>query len=160
VTEASKNIDGTLYSYESVQDETIRAIAERVRAMRQAGRLSPEVLHHIRSYFRIKNIYHSNAIEGNVLNVGETRQVVEMGLTLTGKPLKDQAEARNLAHAIDFLEQLATHPERPILESDIRQMHAVVLKGIDDDNAGRYRSVPVEISGSAYKPPGPESVPG
>lgn len=159
MTEASKNIGGTPYAYESVQDETIRTIADRVRTMRQAGRLSPEVLHHIRSYFRIKNIYHSNAIEGNVLNVGETRQVVEMGLTLTGKPLKDQVEARNLSHAIDFLEQLAAHPERPILESDIRQMHAVVLKGIDDENAGRYRSIPVEISGSAYKPPGPESVP-
>lgn len=159
MTEASKSIDETPYAYESVLDETVRAIAERVRAMRQTGRLSPEVLHHIRGYFRIKNIYHSNAIEGNVLNVGETRQVVEMGLTLTGKPLKDQAEARNLAHAIDFLEELAVHPERPILEGDIRQMHAVVLKGIDDENAGRYRSVPVEISGSAYKPPGPEGVP-
>jgi Fic family protein len=159
VTETSKNIEVTPYLYENVLDEMIHRLADRVKALRQSGRLTPEVLHLIRNYFRIKNIYHSNAIEGNVLNVGETRQVVELGLTLTGKPLKDQAEARNLAHAVDFLEDLVAHPERPLHEHDIRQIHALVLKGIDDDNAGRYRSVPVEISGSAYKPPGPESVP-
>src|SRR6266852_5830008 len=114
VTETSKNIEGTPYLYESVLDEMIQRLADRVRALRQSGRLTPEVLHLIRNYFRIKNIYHSNAIEGNVLNVGETRQVVELGLTLTGKPLKDQAEARNLSHAVDFLEDLVAHPERPI----------------------------------------------
>jgi Fic family protein len=160
VTRTSKSIEGTFYTYESALTEAIRAIADRVGRMRQTGRLSGDVLHHIRTYFRIKNIYHSNAIEGNVLNVGETRQVVEMGLTLTGKPLKDQAEARNLSHAIDFLEELAAHPDRPILENEIRQIHQLVLKGINDDNAGRYRSVPVEISGSEFKPPSPESVPG
>ncbi|MBI3683050.1 MAG: Fic family protein [Acidobacteria bacterium] len=159
MTEASRSIEGTPYAYESVLDGTIRGIADRVIALRQSGRLTPEVLHHIRKYFRIKNIYHSNAIEGNILDVGETRQVVELGLTLTGKPLKDQAETRNLAHAIDFLEDLAAHSERPILEHDVRQIHTLVLKGVDDPNAGRYRSVPVEISGSAYKPPGPESLP-
>lgn len=57
--------------------------------MGDAGTLSPEVLYRIREHFRIKSIYHSNAIEGNVLAVGETRQVVEHGLTITGKPLKD-----------------------------------------------------------------------
>ena len=106
MTATSKNIEVTPYLYESILDEVIQRLADRVRELRQSGRLNPEVLHLIRNYFRIKNIYHSNAIEGNVLNVGETRQVVELGLTLTGKPLKDQAEARNLAHAVDFLEDL------------------------------------------------------
>ena len=75
--------------------------------MRAQGSLSPEVLYRIRKHFRIKSIYHSNAIEGNLLAVGETRQVVALGLTITGKPLKDQAEARNLSQALDFLEKLA-----------------------------------------------------
>ncbi len=152
-------INGTPYCYESSQYEAIRDIADRVKELRSLGRLTSEVLNTIRQYFRIKNVYHSNAIEGNVLNVGETRQVVEMGLTLTGKPLKDQAEAKNLAHAIDFLEDLASNPDSPITAVDIRQIHALVLRGIDDENAGKYRSVPVEISGSDYKPPPPESIP-
>lgn len=152
-------ITNTPYCYESSQDTQIQDIAERVRELRRQGRLTPEVLNTIRKYFRIKNIYHSNAIEGNILDVGETRQVVEMGLTLTGKPLKDQAEAKNLAQAIDFLEELAANSTSPISAVDIRQLHALVLKGIDDENAGKYRSVSVEISGSEYKPPAPESIP-
>lgn len=133
-------------------------IAARVETMRSTGALSPEVLNKLRRYFRIKNIYHSNAIEGNSLDVGETRLVVEQGLTLTGKPLKDQAEAKNLSAALDFLEELAGNPERPITESDVRQIHFLVLTGIDGANAGKYRTVPVEIGGSQFKPAGPESV--
>src|SRR6266516_3758332 len=153
-------IVGAPYLYDIALADVIAEADERVRRLRAEGRLSPDVLERIRRYFRIKNIYHSNAIEGNLLDVGETRQVVELGLTLTGKPLKDQAEARNLSHALDFLEELATRNDLPITERDVRQMHALVLKGIDDENAGKYRTVVEEISGSAYKPPTPESVPG
>lgn len=152
-------VPGTPYSYEPVLESTLDALSDRVDQMRRRGTLTPEVLHHLRRHFRIKNIYHSNAIEGNVLDVGETRQVVEMGLTITGKPLKDQAEAKNLSEALDFLEGLALHTASPIREYAIRQLHQFVLKGIDDDNAGAYRKVTVEISGSHYKPPGPETVP-
>ena len=159
MTNSTRDISGTAYCYESAIEATVGEIAERVRSLRAGGRLTPEVLHTIRKYFRIKNIYHSNAIEGNQLDVGETRQVVELGLTITGKPLKDQAEARNLAEAIDYLEDLAANPDTPIREFDIRQIHELVLKGIDNANAGKYRTVPVEISGSEFKPPGPESIP-
>lgn len=158
MSDTTRDIAGTPYCYERAVEATMTEIAERVRSLRAGGRLTPEVLHTIRKYFRIKNIYHSNAIEGNQLDVGETRQVVELGLTITGKPLKDQAEARNLAHAIDYLEDLAGNPQNPIRELDIRQIHDLILKGIDDAHAGRYRTVPVEISGSEFKPPGPESV--
>jgi Fic family protein len=153
------DIKGTPFCYDSTQQKTIDEISQRVMDLRKGGRLTSEVLRTIRNYFRIKNIYHSNAIEGNVLDVGETRQVVEFGLTLTGKPLKDQAEAKNLSHALDYLEDLATDQTTPISESDVRQIHALVLKGNDDDNAGRYRKVSVEVSGSEFKPPAPESLP-
>lgn len=152
------HINGTPYDVEASLLVRIMKIGQRVSSMRATGSLTPEVLNTIRKYFRIKNIYHSNAIEGNSLNVGETRTVVELGLTITGKPLKDQAEAKNLSAALDFLEELAANPSRPITESDVRQIHLLVLKGINDNDAGRYRSVNVEIGGSQFKPPAPESV--
>lgn len=152
------DIDGAPYCYEASIQPILKTLADRVKDLRRTGSLTPEVLGTLRKYFRIKNIYHSNAIEGNLLDVGETRQVVEMGLTITGKPLKDQAEAKNLSDAIDFLEELASNPELPITEADIRQIHSLVLRGVDDDNAGKYRSVNVEISGSQYKPPSVESL--
>lgn len=151
-------IPGSSYVYSRSQQATLEGIARRVSDLRSGGSLTPGVLHKIRKYFRIKNIYHSNAIEGNKLGLGETRQVVEMGMTLTGKSLKDQAEAKNLGQATDYLEDLVSNPANPIMERDIREIHYLVLKGIDDDNAGKYRTVPVEISGSKFHPPGPESI--
>lgn len=151
------DIENTDYSYDESRYSYFLDLSDRVKRMRGEGRLSPDVLYRIRKYFRIKNIYHSNAIEGNVLGVGETRQVVEMGLTITGKPLKDQAEARNLSHAIDYLEDLAGQAQKPIFENDIRQIHSLVLDGIGEA-AGAYRSVAVRISGSQFDPSPPESV--
>jgi|HubBroStandDraft_6_1064221.scaffolds.fasta_scaffold76629_3 Fic family protein len=151
-------IEGTPYEVDSSLKEKLFTVAERVAVMRANGKLTPEVLGHLRQFFKIKNIYNSNAIEGNVLDIGETRLVVAQGLTLTGRPLKDQAEAKNLSEAIDYLETLATDSSRPITEADIRQIHYLVLKDIRDSDAGRYRTVPVEIGGSDFKPPAPESI--
>lgn len=152
------DIAGTPYCYDEGQCDLLDSTEGRVREMRSHGRLSPQALERIRRYFRIKNIYNSNAIEGNSLDIGETRQVVEIGLTLTGKSLKDQAEAKNLSAALGMLETLASTPEEPIRERDVRELHALVLRGIDDSNAGTYRTAEVEISGSEYKPSRPESI--
>ncbi|MFN7923059.1 MAG: Fic family protein [Bryobacteraceae bacterium] len=151
-------IGGTSYAYQHWIVSRLGALAARVEAMRSAESLSSDVLVRLRRFFRIKHVYHSNAIEGNTLNVGETRLVVEEGLTISGKPLKDSLEAKNLAGALDLLEEMAESRERAIREVDIRQIHQAVLSGVDDVNAGRYRTAPVEIAGSRFAPPGPESV--
>lgn len=152
-------IEGTSYEIDDSLLKRVQEIAEKVSSLREKGSLSPEFLGRLRRFFRIKNIYHSNAIEGNELDVGETRLVVEQGLTLTGKSLKDQSEAKNLSAALGFLEELAKTDSTPFTEADLRQLHQLVLKDIGNpDDAGGYRTVPVEISGSDYKPPGPESV--
>ena len=88
-------VNGTSFVYDRGLNFQIKDLDDRVRKMRSVGQLTPDVLRHIRGHFRIKNIYHSNAIEGNLLDIGETRQVVEAGLTIAGKPLRDQAEAKN-----------------------------------------------------------------
>ena len=151
------DIPNTPYSYDDIRQDNFEKLASRVKIMRKLGRLSPEVLYRIRKFFRIKSIYHSNAIEGNKLDVGETRAVVEHGLTITGLPLKDQAEARNLSLALDFFEEIASNTNIPITETDIRQIHAFVLRDISEQ-AGDYRSISVAISGSKYDPTPPESI--
>ena len=153
------DIEGAPYSYKESQQPLLKKLSDRVQKMREAGKLTDEALRHVRRYFRIKDIYHSNAIEGNTLDIGETRQVVKEGLILTGKPLKDQTEAKNLSKALDFLEKLIVDSSKPLTETDVRALHQLILQDIDDDNAGKYRVVPVQISGSDYSPPAPESVP-
>lgn len=147
-------VDGDApFLYDSSLRSEIDDLQGRVAEMRNVGKLSPDTLRHIRQYFRLKDIYHSNAIEGNALDIGETRQVVELGLTIAGKPLRDQAEAKNLSAALDFLEELAKSSDDPITLHDVRQIHLLILKGIDDANAGGFRKQDVVISGSDFKPP-------
>lgn len=106
----------------------------------------------------IEYTYESNKIEGNTLTLKETALVIEKGLTVGGKPLNEHLEAINHAFAIDFIKDVVKNKE-PITERLITDIHALILKGIDDRNAGKYRSVQVLISGAKHEPPQPYKVP-
>ena len=147
-----KNINGTPFDYYENLDGRLLDLHGRIQEMQKAGKLNSQALRRIWQYFRIKDIYHSNAIEGNTLTVGETKWVVEEGI-LTGKAPRDQAEAKNLSHALDLMEGIAVSKDRPIVLNDLRQIHALILKDIQDEYAGKYRRNEVKISGSEYKPP-------
>jgi len=102
--------------------------------------------------------YNSNAIEGSSLTLKETKLVLEDGLTIKGKPLREHLEAINHRDAIEFVEKLLSKRVviTPLL---IRQIHSLVLTKIDDQEAGKYRNVKVTISGSKHTPPKSISVP-
>ena len=85
----------------------------------------------------------------------ETALVIEKGLTVGGKSLTEHLEATNHAHAIDWLRAQVKRKPHDVGERDILQMHALVLKGIDDSNAGRYRNIGVRIAGSTVVLPNP-----
>jgi Fic family protein len=84
--------------------------------------------------------------------------VIRRGLTVAGKPLKDHLEAKNHLEAFHLLQRLVSQ-QMPLDESVLLQLHAVILRGIEDEWAGRYRNVGVRISGSRHVPPNPLKVP-
>lgn len=102
----------------------------------------------------IEYTYDSNRIEGNTLTLHETDMVVNKGITIAGKGLREHLEAINHKEAIDFIKDIAQKKE-PISERVLLDIHAIVLHSIDKDNAGKYRRVPVIISGSKHIPPQP-----
>ena len=153
-------IRDTAYVYTRETACFLDEIVTRVRDLHDSGGLSRDVLQRLRQYFKIKNIYHSNAIEGNQLDVGQTKQVVEHGIhgiTVPGGSIRDRTEASNLSKALDDLESLA-QGDRPITATEVRAVHAVVLRDLDD-NPGGYRERPVLITGSKFEPPPPDRVP-
>jgi len=97
-------------------------------------------------------IYHSNAIEGSTLTLRETQLILETGLTIGGKSLREHFEVINHKEAIDYVEALAAGSE-PINAFHVRQIHKLVLTRIDDANAGQYRNLPVRIGGARHQPP-------
>ena len=102
--------------------------------------------------------YHSNAIEGNTLTLQETKVVLE-GITIGGKSIREHLEVVNHQEAIYYLEEIIRNGE-PLSENQIKNTHQLVVKGIDDQNAGRYRDQKVLISGVEHTPPEPIAVPG
>ena len=111
----------------------------------------------IRQATRLEWTYHSNALEGNTLSLRETQVVLE-GLTVGGgKTLREHLEVVNHANAVDYLEGIVSRQE-PLTPLVARQLHALILRGIDDENAGQWRMVPMAISGSQHVPPPPSHV--
>lgn len=116
--------------------------------------LPVEALKKIEEAYNIEYTYESNRIEGNTLTLQETELVVNEGVTIAGKSMREHLEAINHAEAIYYIRDFAKQ-DTEISEQTIKEIHALILHGIDRENAGRYRTVPVLISGSRHIPPQP-----
>lgn len=119
--------------------------------------LSPEQVRGLATVFEAEEtefIHESNAIEGNTLTLAETEVVIRKGITVAGKPLKDHLEAKNHLTAFHTLKRMIA-AATPLSEASLLDLHALILRSIEDEWAGRYRSVAVRISGSRHVPPNP-----
>ena len=109
------------------------------------------VINNLREDLVLRWTYHSNAIEGNTLTLKETKVALE-GITVGGKTMREHLEAINHREAIFFVEELVSKKE-PLSQRDIKDIHLLVLKKIDDQNAGIYRNTNVIIAGAEHTPP-------
>lgn len=105
-----------------------------------------------RHHIRIDEVYHSNAVRGNRLSRSQTEALIERGETVGGLTLREHLEAVNLHRALDRAETLAAS-DAPLTEHGIRELHALLFAGIDDENAGQYRRVDTRLVGRDYLPP-------
>lgn len=112
----------------------------------------------LQAYYRIGLTWSSNAMEGNTLTISETKVVLEDGLTIGGRPLRDFYETVGHGKAYDFM--LTLMDERRITVEDIKTTHRLFYKEIDEENAGRWRKQAVMVSGLDYVFPLPEELDG
>jgi Fic family protein len=113
--------------------------------------LPPSILKKLRDHLIVEWTYHSNSIEGNRLTLNETKVVLQDGITIQGKSVKEHLEVINHKEAILFLLDLLKE-KQPFSERDIKDIHNIILRGIDRENAGRYRMDNVIIVGAAHTP--------
>src|ERR1700680_919639 len=118
--------------------ESIAAKKDRLDRLRP---LSPEALSNLEHYYDVEITYTSNAIEGNTLSPVETTLVIEKGITISGKPLKDHLEALDHYDAIRYVRELARQTT-PVTESDVRNLHRLVMQRSGHEIAGRYADLP------------------
>ncbi|MCC5924125.1 MAG: Fic family protein [Crocinitomicaceae bacterium] len=111
-------------------------------------------LEKMRDYFHTAYTFESNRIEGNTLTLSETHLVINEGVTIGGKSMREHLEVINHQEAIALILELVQQKIH-LNAYYLKQIHSIVLNGIDKRNAGVYRSVPVRISGSEHVPPEP-----
>ncbi len=141
----------------AIYDEIINLLQECDSLKARLSSLRPlpaDALKKIEDAFAVEYTYESNRIEGNTLTLQETELVVNEGVTIAGKSMREHLEAINHAEAIDYIKDFAKS-DVDISERTIKEIHALVLHGINRENAGTYRTVPVLISGSTHIPPQP-----
>ena len=119
--------------------------------------LKNEELVQLRSFFRVGQTYSSNALEGNTLTEVETKVIIEDGLTVSGKPLREIYEATGNAKAFDYMMDISKNDL--FGEHEILELHRIFFQQIDANEAGSYRKIRVFISGTDLKLPEPSKVP-
>lgn len=128
-----------------------KTIDEKKNILDNKRPLSKEILKNLKQYFDVELTYNSNAIEGNTLTITETKVILEEGLTIgRGKSLREHLEVINHQEAINYIEDIV-NKNIDISERVIKDVHAIILKSIDNKNAGVYRKNNVLISGSKHR---------
>lgn len=134
----------------NINEEQIKNI-EKLKSIIDNNILKNTSLFSIKESLYLEWIYNSNAIEGNSLTLRETQIVLEEGITIGGKPVKDHIEAINHEKALEYLDYLIDNKEQ-ITEWNIKLLHDLILKGLNEE-AGKYRSSNVLIKGAKHIPP-------
>lgn len=134
-----------------IHEKLLNRIEEKMRRLNSLRPLPADAVKRLHDEIRLLHTYHSNAIEGNTLTLSETKLVLDEGTTIGGKSLREHLEATNNAKAFDLIEDIAKK-KKPIDHVTIQQIHEVVTAGILEE-AGKYRSKNVRITGAVKTPP-------
>ena len=134
-----------------IDELLLKRVEEKKKRLDNLRPLPKDALKKLLEDIRLRHTYHSDAIEGNTLTLQETKLVLEEGIAIGGKPLKDHIEAQNDADAFDLMMSLSRGKAK-ITQEIIQQIHECVTKGILK-NPVQYRTENIRITGADVSPP-------
>lgn len=146
-------------TYREKLEATYKRLYEK-KAILQKSRPLPKIaLQKIQEALAIEWTYNTNSIEGNTLSLRETQMVLQEGITIKGKSLREHFEAKNHELALKRLYEMVENKQSLDAKS-ILELHSFVLRSIEDDYAGRLRNGGVRIAGANFVPPNAQKVSG
>jgi len=132
--------------------DLLKSIEGKKRELDSLRPFSAEIVRKLEEQFIVEWTYNSNAIEGNTLTLKETELVINRGLTIGKKSLSEHFEAINHKEGIQYLYDFIKK-KKELSEDAILALHKIILKNIDDTEAGHYRTSNVMITGAVHIPP-------
>lgn len=139
-------------SYREEFQTTFERLYDKLAVLNHNRPLPSTAISKIKEALTIEWTYNSNSIEGNTLSLRETQMVLQDGITIRGKSLREHFEAKNHEKAIYYLNEIV-NDDYKLRSIDILSLHNLVLRTIEDDFAGRIRNAGVRISGANFVPP-------
>ncbi|MEO6347716.1 MAG: Fic family protein, partial [Aquaticitalea sp.] len=139
-------------TYRDEYQPTFERLFDKLASLKAARPLPQTALYKIKEVLKVEWTYNSNSIEGNTLTLRETQMVLQEGITIKGKSLREHFEAKNHENAINYLYKMVD-TDAVFSSQDILALHSLVLRSIEDDTAGRLRNGAVRISGANFVPP-------
>lgn len=149
------NID---LSYREELQSTFERLYHKKQHLQSSRPLPAIALNKIKESLSIEWTYNSNSIEGNTMSLRETQMVLQEGITVKGKSLREHFETHNHDKAIDYLYSIINE-EYTLRSIDILSLHGLVLRSIEEDFVGRIRNGGVRITGANFTPPNANKVP-
>lgn len=144
-------------TYREQFQSTFDRLYEKKQVLQSSRPLPAMALHKIRESLSVEWTYNSNGIEGNTLSLRETQMVLQEGITVKGKSLREHFETHNHDKAIDYLFSII-NDDYKLRSIDILSLHGLVLRSIEEDFAGRIRNGGVRITGANFTPPNANKV--
>ena len=155
----SEAIENSYISRKSIISTNLKTILDEIDALKAALNKFRELdSFRIAQALELEYTFESNRIEGNTLTLRETDLVINEGLTISGKSMREHLEAINHVEAVAYIKQLIER-NFSFNERELLSVHNLILRGIIPEDAGRYRKVQVMIKGSSHMPPQPFLVP-
>jgi len=139
-------------TYRSHLEPTFERLFNKLEVIKKRRPLPPIALHKIKESLAVEWTYHSNSIEGNSLTLRETQMVLQEGITIKGKSLKEHFEVKNHEFALAHLEQLSKSKKNLTIQ-EILELHGYIMRSVEDLYAGRLRNGGVRIAGANFIPP-------
>jgi len=144
-------------TYQQELKSTFARLEEKKKLLNLSRPLPKIALQKIKEALSIEWAYNSNGIEGNTLTLRETQMVLQEGVTVKGKSLREHFEAKNHEKALLYLYEIVDKNYQ-LNSRDILEIHALILRTIEDEYAGRLRNAGVRISGANFTPPNARKV--
>lgn len=144
-------------NYREEFQTTFDRLYEKKQVLQTSRPLPAIALNKIKESLSIEWTYNSNSIEGNTMSLRETQMVLQEGITIKGKSLREHFETHNHDKAIDYLFSIVNN-DYLLRSIDVLSLHGLVLRSIEDDFAGRLRNGGVRISGANFVPPNANKV--